>query len=143
MRPSVAATRGVGYYCKEANMKRLYGRFSFIALPCSFLSMLLAVAIVTCGEKRRRHTGKEPAARGRKRRPKPEYEDSTTCGTSSSAATCCVTKSRIKRIDPATIDKTTQAAQTKTDSVKAWKVTDVLPNGDIEIHERRANGFTW
>lgn len=32
-----------------------------------------------------------------------------------------------------TIDKTTEAAQTKTDSVKAWKVTDVLPKGDIEF----------
>ncbi len=32
-----------------------------------------------------------------------------------------------------TIDKTTQAAQTKTDSVKVWKVTDVLPEGDIEF----------
>ena len=32
-----------------------------------------------------------------------------------------------------TIDQTTQAAQTKTDSVKLWKVTDVLPNGDIEF----------
>ncbi len=32
-----------------------------------------------------------------------------------------------------TIDKTTQAAQTKTDSVKLWKVTDVLPNGEIEF----------
>jgi hypothetical protein len=32
-----------------------------------------------------------------------------------------------------TIDETTQAAQTKTDSVKLWKVTDVLPNGEIEF----------
>ena len=32
-----------------------------------------------------------------------------------------------------TIDETTQEAQTKTDSVKAWKVTDVLPNGEIEF----------
>jgi hypothetical protein len=32
-----------------------------------------------------------------------------------------------------TIDETTQEAQTKTESVKAWKVTDVLPNGDIEF----------
>jgi hypothetical protein len=32
-----------------------------------------------------------------------------------------------------TIDTTTQAAQTKTDSVKAWKVTDLLPGGDIEF----------
>jgi hypothetical protein len=32
-----------------------------------------------------------------------------------------------------TIDKTTQEAQTRTDSVKLWKVTDVLPNGDIEV----------
>jgi hypothetical protein len=32
-----------------------------------------------------------------------------------------------------TIDQTTQAAQTKTDSVKLWKITDVLPNGDIEL----------
>jgi hypothetical protein len=32
-----------------------------------------------------------------------------------------------------TIDSTTQAAQTKTDSVKLWKVTDVLPSGEIEF----------
>lgn len=32
-----------------------------------------------------------------------------------------------------TIDETTQAAQSRTDSVKAWKVTDVLPDGDIEF----------
>jgi hypothetical protein len=32
-----------------------------------------------------------------------------------------------------TIDETTQEAQTKTDSIKLWKVTDVLPNGAIEF----------
>lgn len=32
-----------------------------------------------------------------------------------------------------TIDETTQEAQTKTESVKAWKVTDVLPSGEIEF----------
>jgi hypothetical protein len=32
-----------------------------------------------------------------------------------------------------TIDETTQAAQSKTESIKAWKVTDVLPNGEIEF----------
>jgi len=32
-----------------------------------------------------------------------------------------------------TIDKTTQSAQTRTDSTKAWKITDILPNGDIEF----------
>jgi len=32
-----------------------------------------------------------------------------------------------------TIDETTQAAQTRTDSVKVWKVTDVLPNGEMEV----------
>jgi hypothetical protein len=32
-----------------------------------------------------------------------------------------------------TIDETTQEAQTKTESVKAWKVTDVLPSGDVEF----------
>jgi hypothetical protein len=32
-----------------------------------------------------------------------------------------------------TIDDTTQSAQTRTDSVKVWKVTDVLPSGDIEF----------
>jgi hypothetical protein len=32
-----------------------------------------------------------------------------------------------------TIDETTQSAQTKTDSVKVWKVSDVLPNGEIEF----------
>ncbi|HMC12464.1 MAG TPA: hypothetical protein VKH44_14285, partial [Pirellulaceae bacterium] len=30
-----------------------------------------------------------------------------------------------------TSDKTTQTAQSKTDSIKAWKVTDILPSGDI------------
>lgn len=32
-----------------------------------------------------------------------------------------------------TIEQSTQAAQTKTDSIKGWKVTDVLPNGEIEF----------
>lgn len=32
-----------------------------------------------------------------------------------------------------TIDETTQEAQTRTESVKAWKVTDVLPSGEIEF----------
>lgn len=32
-----------------------------------------------------------------------------------------------------TIEKTTEEAQTQTDSVKAWKVTDILPEGDIEF----------
>lgn len=32
-----------------------------------------------------------------------------------------------------TIEKTTQAAQTRTDSIKVWKVTDVLPEGNIEF----------
>jgi hypothetical protein len=32
-----------------------------------------------------------------------------------------------------TIDDTTQSAQTRTDSLKVWKVTDVLPSGDIEF----------
>jgi hypothetical protein len=32
-----------------------------------------------------------------------------------------------------TIDETTQEAQTKTESVKAWKVTDVLPSGELEF----------
>ena len=43
---------------------------------------------------------------------------------------------RGRRIAPSirsTIDETTQAAQTKTDSVKPWKVTDVLPSGEIEF----------
>src|SRR5688572_27425480 len=32
-----------------------------------------------------------------------------------------------------TIEQQTQAAQTRTDSVKIWKVTDVLKNGETEI----------
>ena len=32
-----------------------------------------------------------------------------------------------------TIDEVTQAAQTRTDSVRSWKINDVLPNGDIEF----------
>jgi hypothetical protein len=31
------------------------------------------------------------------------------------------------------IDGTTQEAETKSESIKAWKVTDVLPNGEIEF----------
>lgn len=32
-----------------------------------------------------------------------------------------------------TMEATTQQAETQSDSVKAWKVTDVLPNGDMEF----------
>ena len=32
-----------------------------------------------------------------------------------------------------TIDDSTQAAQTQTNSLKLWKVVDVLPNGEIEV----------
>ncbi len=32
-----------------------------------------------------------------------------------------------------TIEQSTQTAQTKTDSIKGWKVTDVLPSGEIEF----------
>jgi hypothetical protein len=32
-----------------------------------------------------------------------------------------------------TIEQSTQAAQTKTNSIKGWKVTDVLPSGEIEF----------
>ena len=32
-----------------------------------------------------------------------------------------------------TSDKNTQSAESKTNSIKAWKVTDVLPTGDIEF----------
>src|SRR5690242_11789575 len=32
-----------------------------------------------------------------------------------------------------TSEKNTQSAESKTDSIKAWKVTDVLPTGDIEF----------
>jgi hypothetical protein len=32
-----------------------------------------------------------------------------------------------------TIDDSTQQAETQSDSVKAWKVTDVLPNGEMEF----------
>lgn len=32
-----------------------------------------------------------------------------------------------------TIDGTSQQAETRSDSVKAWKVTDVLPNGEMEF----------
>ncbi len=33
-----------------------------------------------------------------------------------------------------TMDKTTQQAQTRSESVKAWKVVDVMPDGEIEFH---------
>jgi hypothetical protein len=32
-----------------------------------------------------------------------------------------------------TIDDTTQSVQTKTDSIKSWKISDVLPTGEIEL----------
>lgn len=43
-----------------------------------------------------------------------------------------------------TIDKTTQRAESKSESIKAWKVTDVLPNGEMEFvhvveHVRMSN----
>jgi len=43
-----------------------------------------------------------------------------------------------------TIDKTTQQVESKSDSIKAWKVTDVLPDGSMEFvhvveHVRMSN----
>jgi len=32
-----------------------------------------------------------------------------------------------------TIEGTSQQAESKSESIKAWKVTDVLPNGEIEF----------
>ena len=114
-------------------MKSLCG--TFLGHCPALLVLELAAccrASLTCGEKRRRHAGKEPAARGRsagQAEIRRQYD----------------LRYKLKRGDVlrydvthqasirSTIDKTTQAAQTKTDSVKAWKVTDVLPNGDIEF----------
>ena len=64
--------------------------------------------------------------------PKPTRR-STTCATSSPRGDVLRYDVDHRASIRSTIDETTQAAQTKTDSVKAWKVTDVLPNGEIEF----------
>jgi hypothetical protein len=112
-------------------MKSLCGRLSVIALPCSFSSLLLAVAVVSTAknvddipEKSMLRMAEAPAKPDTK-----QYDLRYKVKRGDILRYDVTHKASIRT----TIDTTTQAAQTKTDSVKAWKITDVLPGGDIEI----------
>jgi hypothetical protein len=106
-------------------------RRAFRTLPCSLLALLVAAASVSAAEESQKGSEKSLVS-GATDAPKPDgkkYE-----------LRYKLNRGDVLRYDVAhrasirtTIDDTTQAAQTKTDSVKAWKVTDVLPEGDIEI----------
>lgn len=112
-------------------MKFFCGRYSFAALPCSLLSILL-VAVAATPAKNVDDIPEKSLLRVAEKPAKPDTHEYDL-------------RYKVKRGDvlryevthrasvQSTIDKTTQAAQTKTDSVKAWKITDILPKGDIEF----------
>lgn len=111
-------------------MTTLLGRSAFFTLPCFFCAVLGPVA--TGVTKDVEDIPDQSVLRIAEATPKPN-------------ATKYELRYKFKRGDVlryevthrasirTTIDETTQAAETKTDSTKAMKITDVLPNGDIEF----------
>jgi hypothetical protein len=116
---------------RKQNMKSFCRRHSFAALPCTLFSMLLAVAVAR-GAKNVDDIPDKSLLRVAEKPAKPDtkkYELRYKVKRGDVLRYDVTHKASIRT----TIDTTTQAAQTKTDSVKAWKITDVLPGGDIEI----------
>jgi hypothetical protein len=112
-------------------MKNSCRHYSFAALPCSLLSVLFTVAVANAAknvedipEKSLLRVAEKPAKPDTK-----QYDLHYKVKRGDVLRYDVTHKASIRT----TIDKTTQAAQTKTDSVKAWKITDVLSGGDIEI----------
>lgn len=102
-----------------------------VALPCSVTCLLLVVTTVAAGEdvkdvpeKSLLRVAEAPAKPDTKKydlRYKLERGDVLRYEVTHHASI------------RSTIEKTTESAQSQTDSIKAWKVTDVLPNGNIEF----------
>jgi hypothetical protein len=106
--------------------------FSFIALALSALGSIQAIA-------------KEPAAAGSKDGAAPEGPLLVARLPAKPETKTYDLQYKLSRGDvlryevthqasiSGTAEKSTQTAQSKTDSIKVWKVTDVLPSGDIEV----------
>jgi hypothetical protein len=122
-------------------MKNLGALRAFRALPCSLLAVILFATLVNAAD----DAGDSPE---RSLMPAAEASTKANAHQSNSYKSNSATydlRYKLKRGDVlrydvshrasirSTIDKTTESAQTRTDSVKAWKVTDVLPTGDIEF----------
>ena len=112
-------------------MKTFGVRHSYVALPCSLLSLLIAVVTARAAhevddvpEKSLLRVAEVPAKPDTKK-----YDLHYKIKRGDVLRYDVTHRASIR----STIDKTTEGAQTKTDSVKAWKVTDVLPSGNIEF----------
>jgi hypothetical protein len=106
--------------------------FSFVALPFIALGTVRAVAIEVGGAGIKDGATTEGPLLIARLPPKPE--------TKTYDLQYKLTRGDVLRYDvthqasiSGTSDKSTQTAQSKTDSIKVWKVTDILPSGDIEF----------
>ncbi len=112
-------------------MTRLSKFFWFVVLPCVLLGTVRTTVVAAVAKDNKGAPVEGPLLIA-ELPPKPE--------TTKYDLRYKLTRGEVLRYDVthrasirSTIDKTTQSAQTKTDSVKVWKVTDVLPAGDIEF----------
>ena len=113
-------------------MTRFGTFFSFVSLPLIALGSLLATADMSAaaGDKSGTSTdGPLLVAQAAPKKELPKYDLQYK-----------LSRGEVLRYDvthqasiSGTSDKTTQTAQSKTDSIKCWKVSDVLPSGDIEF----------
>src|SRR4051812_33233317 len=121
------------YFCKEAIAMTRFGTFfSFVALPFVALGANFATASdsAAVGDKRgATAAGPLLVAQAAPKKEVPKYDLQYKLSRGDVLRYEVTHQASIS----GTSDKTTQTAQSKTDSVKAWKVTDVLPSGDIEF----------
>src|SRR4029079_2007499 len=121
------------YYCKEAiAMNRIGTFFSIVALPFIAIGAIIATANMPAVAKEKVGAsagGPLLIAQAPPKKEPTKYDLHYK-----------LSRGDVLRYDvthqasiSGTSDKSTQTAQSKTDSIKAWKVTDILPNGDIEF----------
>lgn len=99
-------------------------------------AVLLSVAAMVSGTTARMAADEAPAADGATSpTPVESAPDKTTCELRYKCKIGEVLRYEVshRAAIHSTIDQATQAAQTRTDSIKAWKITDVLPDGAIEF----------
>jgi hypothetical protein len=107
----------------------------WVALPCSVLFSLLAIAAFAAdddgeiAEKSILHVAEAPAKANTNNTDTKKYELRYKLERGDVIRYEVTHRASIRT----TIEKSTQEAQTQTDSVKAWKVTDILPEGEIEF----------
>jgi hypothetical protein len=99
------------------------------AVLLGFLAALPALAGFTLADEATPTAAKTAATADEPAAPKPTYDLRYKCAIGDILRYEVAHRASIR----STIDEVTQAAQTKTDSVKSWKISDVLPSGDIEF----------